>query len=470
MNPQKLTRKFKDNKTGERIPFQYHARCDKKEDALDEKKALISEGHLARYVKDPVYGVYHIYVRVEDAPQIHPDAAHEAFDSAPTLSPGTPSLLYTAGLDKLIVSFHVEKLDKILVPLQELKVQINDPDYNKNPHAKEFPFEFFGGEKFNLRAVGIPKYPWVLEFGDSIIAFSTHKADAQQPNCRIEIGSKSCWKPGWLFMAEKMKAFLRRYGAEIVQEKITRCDLCVDLLDVEFGETGFVDVNRWNARGSRFGLNGEHYVFDYVRFGQGDISLKAYNKTRELKNDQVKHDLFHEIWREKAGRDVENVTRLEFKILRPIIKQLKIKSVYDLSRKLNSLWAYLVGDGKDNKGWAKFLDRPMTESDRENKNHQRYDIDALWGAVREVRFKKGRTLHLSREKVRHFDPVKLKKLMAGCGSSICGGLGLAEEDYEGHIKFACSMLEEQMRENFFKDPREYKRKITAKHNKAEINF
>ncbi|XCN71887.1 MAG: hypothetical protein Q3M24_16480 [Candidatus Electrothrix aestuarii] len=469
MQPQKLTRKFK----GE--PFQYHARCEKREDAIDERNALIAEGHKARFAKDPVYGVYHVYVRVEDSPEAQADAAHEAFDPSfrpgvPSLSPGSPGLQYMAGLDKLKISLHLNGQEELLALGRDMKDQMQDPEFNKNPNAKEVSLEFIGGERFNVRAVGIPKYPVVFENADIVIALSSHKVDAQQPNCRIEIGSVSCWKPGWLYLTNVIFGMLRRYGCEIVRQKVTQCDVCVDLLDVDFRETGFGQEERWKARSNDYGVKGRHFKRNYINFGKGDIFFKAYDKSRELDPLDSKYTFFHQLWKDHLGHDVDHVTRLEFQLRRPVIKKLKIKSVYDLSRKLNSLWAYLVGDGKENKGWAKFLDREMTESDRKNKNHQRYEVDALWEAVQKVRFKKGRTFRLSREKVQHLDIVRLKKMMAGCGSSLCGGLGLAEEDCEGHIKFACSMLEEQMRENYRKDAREYRRKISTKYNKAELTF
>ena len=467
MNPQKLTRKFKG------IPFQYHTRCENKADALDEKKALIAEGHLARYVKDPVYGAFHVYVRVEESSDTQLDAAHEAFDPAPgvsTLSFGTPSLQYTAGLDKLKLSLHLEGHLELLEMVKDRKEEVHEEEMNKNPYAKELSLEFIDGMEFNVRASGIPLYPYVFETADFMIGLSRHEADAQQPNCRVEIGSHSCWNPGWLYLFSKLTGWFRRHGIEIVQQKLTQCDVCVDLLNVDFIETGFATEERWKARSNDYGIKCRHFVRNYINFGKGDIMFKAYNKTGELTPDSAKHKMFHKLWREKVGHDVEHVTRLEFQIRRTVIKKLKIKSVYDLSRKLNSLWAYLVGDGGENKGWAKFLDREMTASDRKNKNHQRYDIDSLWVLVQNVRFKKGRTFHLSREKTQHLNIEMLSRMMAGCGSSLCGGLGLAEEDHEGHIKFACSLLEDQMRKNYHKDPTEYRRKIKTKHNKAEITF
>ena len=229
-------------------------------------------------------------------------------------------------------------------------------------------------------------------------------------------------------------------------------------------------MNRWQAKANKYSLHGEHYVPNYIAFGKGDFMFRCYGKTGEMKKDSAKYDFFHNLWKEHTGHDVEHVTRLEFQIRRPVIKDLKINSVSDLSRKLNAIWAYCVGDGKENTGWCRFLDRAMTPSDRKNKNHQRYDCDQLWELVRNVRFGEGRTFKLVREKTQHINVQVLSSMAAGCISTLCGAMGLAEDDVEGHINLGHYFIQEQLKRNYRKDPKEYKRKIEVKRNIAEVTF
>ena len=465
----KFTRKF------DGVIYQYHDQFEERADAVDEKKALIDEGHLARFAKDPVYGFYHVYVRVEESEDIQPDEAHEAFDPAPLhevpqLSSRKPFAPYLSGLDFLKVSLHANIPNDFKELLRVAKEELNDLDDTKNPDAKEASLDFVGDMSLNIQSYGAGKYPYVLKTGDITLLFSNHKSDAQCPNCRIEIGSMSCWHPGWLNMFEQITSWLRGHGVEIVRQKLTEFHITADLLGVEYEQTNFANKDRWSARCQKGSQHFEHWKHSYLSLGKGNMMFRCYSKTGELDPESAKHDFFHNIWREHTGEDVEHVTRLEFQIRRPVIKELKIKSVSDLSQKLNAVWAYCVGDGDENKGWCRFLDRAMTASDRKNKNQQRYDIDQLWELVRSVRFGEGRTFHLLREKTQHLNIELLSKMMAGCGSSLCGGLGLAEEDHEGHIKLACFLLEDQMRRNYSKDPDEYRRKVKTKHNKAEITF
>jgi len=251
---------------------------------------------------------------------------------------------------------------------------------------------------------------------------------------------------------------------------LTELHITADLLNLDYNTTGFADVNRWQAKANRYSLHGEHYVPNYISFGKGNFMFRCYGKTGEMKKDTAKHDFFHHIWKEKTGHDVEHVTRLEFQIRRPVIKDLKINSVSDLSRKLNAIWAYCVGDGKENTGWCRFLDRAMTPSDRKNKNHQRYDGHQLWELVRNVRFGEGRTFKLVREKTQHINVQVLSSMAAGCISTLCGAMGLAEDDVEGHINLGNYFIQEQLKRNYRKDPKEYKRKIEVKRNIAEVTF
>ncbi|WPD21597.1 MAG: hypothetical protein SD837_15475 [Candidatus Electrothrix scaldis] len=378
---------------------------------------------------------------------------------------------YLSGLDFLKVSLHLDwKKPEFKALLKEMKEQFNDDHINQNPEAPCRPLDFVDGMSFNMQPFGAGKYPYVLKSGDITLLFSNHKADAQFPNCRIEIGSMSCWHPGWYKLFNVITSWLRGFGAEIVQQKVTEFHITADLLGVEYSSTDFANLSRWVYRANRFGINGEDYTPNYISFGKGDFMFRCYGKTSELDPQSAKYDFFHDLWREHTGDDVQHVTRLEFQLRRTVIKSLGIKTVGDLAQKLNAVWAYCVGDGEENSGWCRFLDRAMSESDRKNKNHQRYDTATLWETVRNVRFNEGRTFHLVREKTQHLDVERLTKMMAGCGSSLCGAVGLHDDDLEGHINFAKYLLEEQMRNNYRKSRNEYRRKIQTKYNAAEIAF
>jgi hypothetical protein len=379
---------------------------------------------------------------------------------------------YFAGLDFLKVSLWLDwDTPDFKLMLHNIKDDLHDPDFQKNPDAKEISLELSDGTRFNVQATGAGKYPYVIKSGDITILFSNHKPDAQFPNCRIEIGSMSCWQPGWNSLFTNITYWLRDLGASIVQQKVTECHVTADLLGINFDDTDFSNPDRWTARANKGSQHFEHYITNYLSLGKGDFMFRCYNKTGELVSDSAKHDFFHDLWRAHSGEDVKHVTRLEFQIRRSVIKKLEIKSVYDLSMKLNSIWAYCVGDPETTtSGWCRFLDREISESDRKHKNHQRYATDSLWELVRSVRFNKGRTLKMVRKKTQHVNIELLTRQGTGCLLGVCGAVGLAEDDYEGHILFVSQLVTEQIYKNYRKDKNEYIRKIGTKYNTAELTF
>ena len=454
------------------VSYDHYAQFENRDYAIETKKRLVDQGHKARFAKDKE-GHYQVYVIFNnEAASEGSSKSYSAAAVQPDLakSPGNFPIETLCCLDKLKVSLHCNIPEEFKEPIRLKKAELNDIDEIKNPEAREASLEFIDGKSLNVHSTGAgKKYSYYLTSGDIEILMSNHKADAQCPNIRIEIGSVSCWE-GWLQHFENITAWLRGHGVEIVRQIITEFHIAADLLNLDYNSTGFEFKDRWVARCNRGSQHFEHWEYNYLSLGKGDFMFRCYGKTGEMKKDSAKHDFFHHLWKQETGHDVEHVTRLEFQIRRKVIKDLKINSVSDLSQKLNAIWAYCVGDGKDNKGWCRFLDQAMTPADRRNKNQQRYDTDQLWELVRNVRFGEGRTFKLVREKTQHINIQLLSSMVAGCVSTLCGAMGLSEDDVEGHINLGRYFVEDQLKRNFHKDPKEYKRKIQVKHNIAQVTF
>ena len=357
----------------------------------------------------------------------------------------------TTGLDFLKVSLWLDWSTRdFLSNLHDRKRAVQGTD------DVEGPFKMVGGFSFNLQRTGAGKYNYVLKSGDITLMFSNHKADAPFPNCRIEIGSVSCWQPGWEYIFHRLCSWLRIYGANIKQEKVSEFHITADLLDVDFTKSGFDDRSRWITRANKWKIEGEFDTSNYIAFGKGDFMLRVYDKTSEIKRNAAKSATFHKIWRDQINRTPENVTRIEFQIRRPVFKELQIDTVATLRRKLDSVWQYCVSD------WSRFCSEKV---DRENKNQQRCPTAFLWSMVRSLKFKKGRVNKLVRKKTLLTNVDSLKKQAAGCLLSICAALGQDSEDFLGHITTAFSIVDEQIRENF-KDYSGYVRNMDIKLNYA----
>lgn len=357
----------------------------------------------------------------------------------------------TTGLDFLKVSLWLDWSSRdFLSDLHSRKRSVQETD------DIESPFRVPGGLSFNLQRTGAGKYNYVLKSGDITLMFSNHKADAPFPNCRIEIGSVSCWEPGWEYIFYRLCSWLKIYGASIKQEKISEFHITADLLDVDFTETGFDDRFQWITRSNKWKVEGEFDDSNYIAFGKGDMMLRVYDKTAEIKRNGAKSAIFHSIWRKQINRTPEHVTRIEYQMRRPVFKEFQINTVADLRRNQNSVWQYCVSQ------WSRFCSDKV---DRKNKNHQRSATAFIWSVVQALKFKKGRIYKLVRKKVLLSNIDSLKKQAAGCLLSVCAALGQDHDDFIGHITTAFSLVDEQIRENF-KDFTGYVRNMEVKLNYA----
>lgn len=358
----------------------------------------------------------------------------------------------STGLDFLKVSLWLDWIDpSFLSELQSKKISIQQTD------DTEFPFRMVGGARFNLQRTGAGKYTYVLKAGDLTLMFSHHKSDAPFPNCRIEIGSVSCWEPGWEYIYNRLLSWIHIYGANIVQEKISEFHITADLLNVQFSKSDFENRYKWITRANKWKIEGEFDHVNYIAFGKGNMMLRVYDKTAELKKDGAKQAVFNSIWRKKINSTPEHVTRIEYQLRRPVFKELGIDTVKTLRRKLNAVWQYCACD------WSRFC---TSKIDRKNKNHKRSKLSFLWSIVQSLEFKKGRIYKLVRKKTLLHDIDSLKKQAAGCLLSICAALGQDHDDFRGHISTAFAFIDQQIKENFKTDYSAYVRKMDVKLNYA----
>lgn len=379
-----------------------------------------------------------------------------------------PFVPYMAGLDKLMVSLWLDGdgFSDFRRRLQEFKDEFNDRQLCR-PDCSERSFDFgWEGVSFNMQRTGAGKYPYKLQSGDITLLFSNHKANAPFPNCRIEIGSMSCWLPGWKELFDRFTALLHHLGCKIRKQNVMEFHITADLFDVDFTETGLVNYRRWISKVQRIGQVYENYKPSYVSLGKGDFMLRCYDKTVELLHDSVKKDFFQQLWFDQFGYVPEHVTRIEFQIRRAVSKELQINTVGDLASKLNAVWQYCCGssDG-DQPGWARFVAKDITDSDRRNKHHNRYATAVIWDFVRSVQFGQGRTFRLERIKlVPQVNIDQLEKQAAGCLLSICAARGMHPDDLDGHTTNSMNIIVRQLETRYLKDRNEYVRKIETKRN------
>ena len=389
-------------------------------------------------------------------------------DTSVVFPPHSLPVSFLSGLDKLEVScwVHWEVFglgDTFLDSLGEARDQIRSNEFGRD--VMEVPFDIGNGMSFNLSRLGAGKYPFVLKSADITILFSHHPADGRFPNCRLEVGSMSCWNPGWKDAWEKFLSLLKFNGGTLIKHNIRRGDLAVDLLECDFAETGFIDSSRWISKGSKkIHTVEEDYVPSYKSFGKGAMMLRCYDKTMELKNDSVKSDFFNAQWAEHLGFVPEHVTRVENQLCRRVLKDLGIHTVDDLEQNLNSIWLYCVG-GEGQNGWSRFCSSIIPIHARRSKNHDSYSVDPLWEYIRSARFDSAPPVKLVRapKPKPHFDFALARKRMASALLTVCAAWGIASHQFDLQDRRAFNFVHDSLQEARLY-PEDYLRKYDVKQN------
>ncbi|MCI5158779.1 MAG: hypothetical protein D3906_10145, partial [Candidatus Electrothrix sp. AUS1_2] len=270
---------------------------------------------------------------------------------------------------------------------------------------------------------------------DVHVFVSVRKNFMETPNLWIDIGSVSCWNPGYRETIDTIYRLVRAYGGKIFKNGLSEVHPCADCIGLELSDLGIQNPDLWITRANKF-----HFFYDRREFtgismkqsegllglsddkmidtvgslhesglsaGEGDISLRVYNKVLELKRDGAKQSVFASVWGKEEYNNVP-VTRVEFQLRRPVLRQLKVDTLEDLFEKIDGIWAYCVGD------WAMFCE---TSPDRDNRHQDRAPVHPWWVVLQSIDW--GSYSPVSRRRILpQKDKYQLADQMIGCALSL----------------------------------------------------
>ncbi|MBU0730402.1 MAG: hypothetical protein KKE17_05560 [Proteobacteria bacterium] len=316
------------------------------------------------------------------------------------------------------------------------------------------------GFNFNCMRTGTSRYTYRLISGDISVLLNRRKHNDRTPNVRIEIGSISCWSPGYKKLYSDLKKILSIFSGSIVKEIVSEVHLAVDLLNVDINSLPISDQDHWISRAHKFTSNYDHKKFTGITQGKGNLMLRIYDKIMELQNQNNKQKAFKDIWRLKSLENAA-VTRIEFQVRRPVLREFKpsINTLENLENTLTSLWQYLSLE------WSQLTLNPV---DR-NHNQSRAVIHPLWEFIQSLEWD-GDTI-VKRSKVYSLkDELRLRKLFAGVGKSISVLYECKPDDIEKIINTTQGIIENDIREQFSENPSEFIQNMQRKINDNKIQF
>lgn len=371
---------------------------------------------------------------------------------------------YFAGIDFLKVSLWLNWENRLFIEsIREIKESFSGDDLTDGQGMYR-SIDFGDDFTFNVQRRGAGNHPYVIKCGDVTILFSNHRVDAQHPNCRIEIGSVSCWVPGAFDLFDRILGLLIERGASVSKQKMTEGHVTADLLNVDFGLTELFDMRRWICRAKSGKQCFDNFKYNYISFGKGKIMLRVYDKTGELEPGSSKQIVFHDLWSHHlGGLPPEHVTRIEFQLRRGFFNDMKINTVYQFQENLNGIWEYCTHK------WCRFTARPLKEEDRKNKNQQLFETAFLWEFVRSVCFDSAPVVTLERSSpVNHINVDHLIRQMGGIGLTVCAAVGHSRDDVVDHVVTISNLLTDFLFKKFETDNQGYLRKIDVKRNQSYV--
>lgn len=233
-------------------------------------------------------------------------------------------------------------------------------------------------------------------FGMSLLISKQPRPKGSMANVRVRISGRECLLTGaWKGLA-LVREFISEYGGKIIEEKLSRVDLCLDLAGLPVDQLlSLADQQHFICRARKRSLILDDENYQGMSFGSSPCRLIIYDKLKEQRDRPDPLRFRAMIDRRWGGNVPLCASRVEFQLGRDFLKAQGVNSPEDYERLRGSLIAYLTEE------WFRLTDRP---ADRKNKNQQRAEIHPLWQAI-QGEFRKwtgepnGPLISLEREKV-----------------------------------------------------------------------
>ncbi len=352
--------------------------------------------------------------------------------------------------DKLKVSVWLDwSSDLFFQELENLKL------YAQSTGTQEVPYHAPGNFDWNLKRTGANGYSYYLKSGDLFLMFNHGKAESNSPNCRIEIGSLSCWSPGYYKALQLLLEHIRIQGGSLKKLCVSEIHLAADLVGLDISNLLIEKKNYWIKKANKFSTYFDRNHFSGISIGKGNFMLRIYDKVLELEKSSNKQLIFAEAWGVASFNDIP-VTRVEFQLRRETLKQFgeSVNTINGLVDSLQSIWNYSCND------WARHCNAPV---DSKNKNQSKAQLSNFWKQVTQVQWTGTTTL------TRNTIPTNKNRnvlfdVFLGCAMTLAAFEKPNPEDIDHIIAISCNHIEEKFTEQYKEDSTRFIQKMKKKHN------
>jgi len=244
------------------------------------------------------------------------------------------------------------------------------------------------------------------------------------------------------------------------KDKISRVDLASDLIGVNIQEIGLALRDKWICRARKFAVYYEGIALTGIMLGKDKICLRVYDKKKELVRNKTKKEFFLGIW--KCDEHTE-VTRIEFQFRREFLNEIKLKiiTVSDLEKNVDSLWQYACND------WARLARRSI---DQKNKNQSRAELSEIWTRTQGAIFNFPSMANIREKKTLTKNLIALRDQARGCILNLAAACGHDEDDYFGIIKTCSEAISNDLAAFMSDKYNDYVRLFNIRRNECYVGF
>jgi len=278
------------------------------------------------------------------------------------------------------------------------------------------------GFQCNIMRSGTIHFNYRLSRGDVRILVNRRRATGKIPTMRIEVGSVSCWSPGYREIYSQVRNIIELYGGVIIKERVSEVHLCADTIGQSIHSLPVADQDYWVSRAHTFSTHFSRRVLSGITIGKGDLSLRVYDKVLELQQiSPHKQEVFLQVW----GLDTLEgaaVTRTEFHIRRPILREFQpgIDTFDDLENCLSSLWQYCCRE------WARLAHVPV---DRQGRNQDKAPLHSFWRRLLAEASFSGAVAVVRRKMPVLIDVARLARQGLGFFLTIAASMGYTDDPF-----------------------------------------
>lgn len=359
-----------------------------------------------------------------------------------------PKGVLASGIDSLVIAVDLKWTDaawfnKLKALKEAAKQESHEQEATIELGPEQEPWRFL------VKPHGKDGYEWILTSRELGMTLGHWQEPRQRPSVMADIRSETLWRLGYQDAVARLLLILRTMGAEVVEVKPSRVDLCVDLLLPESEWRRDLSDHFVTRARSRSAYDDGRLLSGFS-IGKGAVSARIYDKPLEILSKSHKDWMF-DIWGIKSVPDGYRVIRVEYQLRRDLLREMGVRRWEHLQPSLPGLWRYCTAS------WLRVVDDAGL-------HHTQHAALPWWRAV-EVGFDGASTANeLVRDKAISYDRRRLAKQAAGCLTSLASML-VHERDLEMSPLDAPSVLHmafEDMLRNCEIDDEAFTQKLLVK--------